>query len=372
MRVGELARRTGVGVSTLRAWERRFGIIEPARSASGHRLYTEGDVERVSAVCRLVDEGLTLSAAVSRVATAGPGALLTHESRSRADFDARIRAALLNSAGEAAMAAEPDGTVVYANPAAERLFGWRATEVIGQNGLEIFPAPAAATDAADVHGRLLAKKRYTGELLLTRRDRTQITCYMNAGPIVDDTGALIGVGAVFTDRSERVRLEREKRALTQQAETIALLGARVLRRQPTPEQSIAMILTEVVDATRRLLASDRAAIVEVAPSLEGRVRAASPPVDEHGTVAGGSRSLAGYTALARKVVLVEDAANERRFEVGPLNGVLNVLSAIAAPVFGAHGVCAVLTAESSTPNTFDRAAVQFMQGMANVVGVALS
>src|SRR5258708_26370224 len=80
MRVGELARRTGVGESTLRAWERRFGILDPVRSPSGQRLYTEADVERVSAICRLVAEGLTLSAAISRVSSVGNGALSAGES----------------------------------------------------------------------------------------------------------------------------------------------------------------------------------------------------------------------------------------------------------------------------------------------------
>jgi PAS domain S-box-containing protein len=485
MRVGELARRTGVGVSTLRAWERRYGILDPDRSSSGHRLYTEDDVERVSAVCRLVDEGLTLSAAIGRVASAGSAAFPTGESellflhqmaeaadhgiwvsregrtryanrrmaelldcsmkdlmtrpvldfvdpaavetvrergplvrdgqrqrfkvrlrradgsffvaeisttplldragnyggavgvvtdvtaRVRDEFEAQIRATLLNAASEAAMAAAPDGTMLYFNPAAERLFGWRVSEVLGKNGLEIFPGLGAASDAGRVHARLVAKKRYMGEILLTRRDRTEFVAYMIAVPVVDEDGELIALGAVFNDRSERVRLDREVRTIALQAETVALLGARALRRQPTPEQSTEMILTEVVDATRRVLEGDRATIVEVTAGLEGLVRAASPPVEERAAVAAGSQSLAGYTALARKVVLVEDARAERRFEIDPGNPDRRVLSAIAAPVFGPEGVCAVLTAESSTPKTFDRTAVHFLQGMANVVGVVL-
>ena len=79
MRVGELARRTGVGVSTLRAWEGRFHFLEPDRSASGHRLYDEADVGRVEAVVRLVAEGLTLAAAIARVSGVGTGALPTGE-----------------------------------------------------------------------------------------------------------------------------------------------------------------------------------------------------------------------------------------------------------------------------------------------------
>ena len=74
MRIGELARRTGVGVSTLRAWEGRFRFLEPTRTAAGHRLYDLGDVERVEAVVRLLGEGLTLPAAIARVAMVGPGA----------------------------------------------------------------------------------------------------------------------------------------------------------------------------------------------------------------------------------------------------------------------------------------------------------
>ena len=85
----------------------------------------------------------------------------------------------------------------------------------------------------------------------------------------------------------------------------------------------------------------------------------------------GSHSLPGYTVLARKVVLIEDGRRERRFDLGSTDAASSCGSAIAAPVFGPVGVRAVLTAESSMPNTFDRAAVHFMQGMANVVGAAL-
>ena len=35
IRIGELSRRTGVGVDTLRAWERRHGVLEPTRSDGG-------------------------------------------------------------------------------------------------------------------------------------------------------------------------------------------------------------------------------------------------------------------------------------------------------------------------------------------------
>jgi methanogenic corrinoid protein MtbC1 len=66
-RIGEVARRTGVSVSTLRAWERRYELLEPTRTDGGHRLYSERDVERVRAVQRLIDDGWSASAAAHEV-----------------------------------------------------------------------------------------------------------------------------------------------------------------------------------------------------------------------------------------------------------------------------------------------------------------
>ena len=48
--IREVARLTGVNPVTLRAWERRYGLIQPVRTDSGHRLYSPVDVETVRSV----------------------------------------------------------------------------------------------------------------------------------------------------------------------------------------------------------------------------------------------------------------------------------------------------------------------------------
>lgn len=68
LRIGEVSRRTGVGVPTLRAWERRYGLLDPERTHGGHRLYSEADVARVQAMQRLIDEGWTASVAATEAA----------------------------------------------------------------------------------------------------------------------------------------------------------------------------------------------------------------------------------------------------------------------------------------------------------------
>ena len=484
MRVGELARRTGVGVSTLRAWEQRFALLEPERTAGGQRLYAEADVARVAAVRRLVAEGLTLPAAVARVSIAGSAGLPTgeaeelflrqvleaadegiwvsREGRTRyanrraahmmgcsieellahpvCDFigegweplikekgelgragskqryevemrrldgttfmascttsplhdragryqgavsimrdvtainevesEARFRAALLDSVGEAVAAARPDGTVVYVNPAAEKLFGWRAADVIGREGLKVFPAPEAADHAARIHENLVAGRHYVGEMPMIRRDGTRVRTHMTSAPVFDEAGDLVALIAIYRDLTEQIRIDRDVRARNLQMETIAVLGAHALRRGRHSGMDAATVLAEVLEAVRRVLDTDRAAVLEVVtdgPDL--RPLSVSPPYDERRTVPSGSRSLPGYAALARKVVHVDDLGRERRFDLGASEKPPG--SAIAAPVFGPTGVRAVLTAESSVPHHFDGSAVDFMQALANVVGTAL-
>ena len=71
MRIGEVAERTGVNRSTLRAWEHRYGVLRPRRSPGGHRVYDDEDVARVRAVVAVVAAGARVSEAVRRLAT-GP------------------------------------------------------------------------------------------------------------------------------------------------------------------------------------------------------------------------------------------------------------------------------------------------------------
>jgi DNA-binding transcriptional MerR regulator/methylmalonyl-CoA mutase cobalamin-binding subunit len=51
---------TGLNPVTLRAWERRYGLIEPQRTAGGHRLYTQNDVERILRALALTRDGLAI------------------------------------------------------------------------------------------------------------------------------------------------------------------------------------------------------------------------------------------------------------------------------------------------------------------------
>jgi MerR family transcriptional regulator, light-induced transcriptional regulator len=64
--IGEVARRTGVPVATLRMWEARYGFPTPRRRGSGHRRYTERDCVVLREVKRDRDAGASMNAAIAR------------------------------------------------------------------------------------------------------------------------------------------------------------------------------------------------------------------------------------------------------------------------------------------------------------------
>src|SRR5205085_8412975 len=71
-RIGEMARRVGVSPELLRAWERRYGLLEPVRTEAGYRLYSEEDERRVREMLRLVGSGVSPQQAARSVRSAEP------------------------------------------------------------------------------------------------------------------------------------------------------------------------------------------------------------------------------------------------------------------------------------------------------------
>lgn len=77
-----VAERTGVTPTLLRAWERRYGVVEPGRSAGGQRLYSDADVERILMLRRASDAGRAISS-VAELDNAGLSALLAEDRAAR-------------------------------------------------------------------------------------------------------------------------------------------------------------------------------------------------------------------------------------------------------------------------------------------------
>ena len=71
-KMSTVCERTGFNQSILRAWERRYGLLEPARTPGGHRLYTEDDIRVLERVRGLIEQGRS----IGEIASLGRGSLL--------------------------------------------------------------------------------------------------------------------------------------------------------------------------------------------------------------------------------------------------------------------------------------------------------
>lgn len=76
--IREVARLTGVNPVTLRAWERRYGLIQPTRTESGHRLYSMADIDRVRSILGWIERGVAVSKVGKILARTAPLQTLSH------------------------------------------------------------------------------------------------------------------------------------------------------------------------------------------------------------------------------------------------------------------------------------------------------
>jgi DNA-binding transcriptional MerR regulator len=74
LRIGELSRRTGVRADTLRAWERRYGLLHPERTEGGFRLYGDDDEARVRAMKGRIEAGVSAAEAARLAVAFSPAA----------------------------------------------------------------------------------------------------------------------------------------------------------------------------------------------------------------------------------------------------------------------------------------------------------
>lgn len=123
----------------------------------------------------------------------------------------RYHAAILNHAHDAILSTDPDGKILTANPATERLTGCTQGELLARSLAALVISP----EAGEVNRLLQAVREGTPEvrreLRMNRSDGSAVEVDMMLAPVRDETGRLIGISAVFRDITERKRAERELR-----------------------------------------------------------------------------------------------------------------------------------------------------------------
>jgi diguanylate cyclase (GGDEF)-like protein/PAS domain S-box-containing protein len=138
--------------------------------------------------------------------------------RITAEETAHFQSVLLAAIGQAVIVTDPQGRVVFWNPAAERMHGWPATEALGKYAAELVP-PTSAEVAQEIAKAMFDGDSWTGEFVLLRRDGTQFPAIVTDTPVFDDAGRLVAIIGVSTDISERKSAEETAQTLAEIVET---------------------------------------------------------------------------------------------------------------------------------------------------------
>lgn len=147
--------------------------------------------------------------------------------RSRDDLQKREKwlATTLSSIGDAVIATDIDGRVTFMNPAAEKLTGYRSEESLGSYITDVFRIVNEFTGQAVTcplekvldEGVIVGLANHT---VLIAKDGNQIAIDDSGAPIEDDKGNLLGAVLVFSDITERRRLQKEAELAWKRAESI--------------------------------------------------------------------------------------------------------------------------------------------------------
>jgi PAS domain S-box-containing protein len=141
--------------------------------------------------------------------------------RGRVEDRLRFQARLLDAVGEAVVATDVEGRIIYWNAAAEALYGWTAEEALGQNVVDIMPTADSREESLRILEGVLRGKAWSGECQVRDRHGREFPALVNTSPIMDEAGRPAGLIGTSADISERKREEEGQRFLAQAGQVLA-------------------------------------------------------------------------------------------------------------------------------------------------------
>ena len=140
----------------------------------------------------------------------------------------QLQSKMLDSIGQAVIAVDLNGYIIYWNQAAEELYQWSHSEVIGKNIKEIAPRNSSLLENKEVLNILGNDKIWSDEYMIKRKDGTSLIVLITLKSIRNLAGILAGIISISTDISALKNTELELRNAKLKAEEMNILKTHFL------------------------------------------------------------------------------------------------------------------------------------------------
>lgn len=287
--------------------------------------------------------------------------------RKQAFDEGRFQARLLDAVGQAVVASDLRGNIIYWNGFAETLYGYSAEEAQGRSVIELTVPPGEARgDRSALLRRLRLGETVTDETAAWRRDGTRFLAFITHSPVFSVNGELIGVVSVSSDVTERRRAEQQVRRQNGYLATLHETTLAVMNRL-----DLNNLLETIAARAAGLLGAQRGELYLLEPNGEQMLPAAAA-----GGAAGPASAVVRGVGLEGRVWETGESLAIDDYQTWPgrdprLAGA-PVYAAVSAPLRSAGATAGVLTLIHSEPGpTFTADEVGILAQFAQLASVAL-
>lgn len=195
--------------------------------------------------------------------------------------------AIVQSSDDAIIGKTLDGIITSWNPAAQRLYGYRVDEAVGQPMTLIIP-PERQSEYRDILRKILQAERVERlETVRVRKDGSRLHVAVTVSPIRNTTGAVIGASAIARDITERKRTEdalrhaQEELLVQQQQETERVEAELVRVREQLVQQTRMAAVGQVSASIAHDLRNPLGAIRNAAYLLKRRLPTSDEKIGQY-------------------------------------------------------------------------------------------
>jgi len=293
------------------------------------------------------------------------------------DITARHLAKVVESSDDAIVSKDLNSIITSWNPAAERMFGYTAAEVIGKSIRVLIPDDLQGEEDVVMAKIRAGEKVDHYETIRRRKDGTMLSVSLTVSPIRDASGTIIGASKIARDVTERVAMEAAAVEHAINTEKLAAVGA-VVASTLDRESVVQQVTDTATELTRAEFGAffynvhDESGDSYMLYALSGAPREAFAKFPHPRATAVFAPTFHGH-GIVRLADVTRDARYGKNHPYhGMPPGHLAVRSYLAVPVKGLAGnVLGGLFFGHSQPDKFDEQHERLAVGVASWASVAL-